>query len=527
MDLQRLAQQFKSAPAPVRARFGSVVQVNADYTVDVLVGGMVTDAEAEAAFSSGFVPMGASGGTLGTVTVGDIEYRTHTFTTAGTFVVGTAGVSAELECLFVAGGGGGGGASSGNGAGGGGAGRVVELTLTPTVGTATFSVGSGGAGGAATPAAGSDGGNTTVTLFGGELVVATGGGGGGRGAGSSTAGRPGGSGGGGGGDGGAGGTAVAGVGYGNAGGRTRNSETGGGGGGALSSGLDASRTVAGNGGQPVSAAFEPISGTYGGGGGGGSDDGTAGVGGGDAGDGGADAVGQNAAGYGNGGGGGSNNRAGGNGSAGVVIFSYRITPADISNDVIELGDEVISDQVSGIKFLGRGVPIPGQTVLLLTDGADLLALDSLAQAGSTISPRRYRTTAQSIPDNTETVVTWGTAVANDLLGMAGPSGGTAWDNRLYAHIPGWYQAAGAAEWGSDADGWRRATIRFNGTAVLAAQQADTDATGAFWQQVSTPTFYMSAGDFVDMTVQHTAGNALDLAYENEFVPSLSLTFLGP
>lgn len=105
--------------------------------------------------------------TGGTVTTGG-GYKTHTFTSSGTFTVTTAGT---LEALMVSGGGGGKGDM---GAGGGGGGAVYKSNLAVVAQGYSIVVGgggSGGPGGNADPA--SDGGNTSgfgITVAGGNGV---------------------------------------------------------------------------------------------------------------------------------------------------------------------------------------------------------------------------------------------------------------------------------------------------------------------------------------------------------------------
>jgi hypothetical protein len=373
---------------------------------------------------------------------------------------------------------------------------------------------------------GGSGGSTQLTLPDSSVVIATGGGGGGTAAGVAGA-----SGGGAGATSSSfsGGTASGDIGYGNAGGGSFGASvytgrSGGGGGGSIGAGRDGTSARAGR----ISTGFLFEGVLYAQGGEGGSfvetslypASRTAGIGGN------LDDGGNATVNSGSGGGGGAkiaDGSTGGDGGAGVVIFRYRITPDDIVPNS-EL--EVTSDQVSGIRFLGRAVPVPGQTVLLLTDGQDLLALDSMAAEGTTIAPRRYRTTDQTIPSGTGTVVEFGTAVANDLLGMDGPVGGTAWPSRLYAHIPGWYQATVGSYWGSssdDVDTW----VRYNGSTVLARQSESTDGTHPLYQSVTTPVFYMAVDDYVEMMVAHDAGLDRTLVYDSEYLPSMSLTFIGP
>ena len=96
-----------------------------------------------------------SGGTL--TTVGN--YRVHTFTSSGNFVV-PSGFSANADILLVAGGGGGGGGANAtwHGAGGGGAGGMLEQTSVGlSAQTYSLTIGSGGGGGSGGSSSGNDG----------------------------------------------------------------------------------------------------------------------------------------------------------------------------------------------------------------------------------------------------------------------------------------------------------------------------------------------------------------------------------
>ena len=100
----------------------------------------------------------ASGGSINDYTVGSDVYRTHVFTSSGTFEVTSLSTDSSLpsgiEYLVVAGGGGGGGESSQSGGGGGGGFRtnivghpVKAADYELEVGTYTVTVGAGGIGG--------------------------------------------------------------------------------------------------------------------------------------------------------------------------------------------------------------------------------------------------------------------------------------------------------------------------------------------------------------------------------------------
>jgi hypothetical protein len=269
----------------------------------------------------------ASGGTV--IDAGG--YRTHTFTSSGTFTVSSG--SGSVEYLIV-GGGGGGGAWRG---GGGGAGGVLNGSTSVSAQNYSVVVGLGGQGapGGTTNNPGTQtGADGESSSFAG--LIALGGGGGGAGRNSDNAGRNGGSGGG---AGGASSGASAGSGssgQGNSGGASTNSNStveprrGGGGGGAGGAGSSASTGAAGNGGAGVTVFGLLV----GGGGGGAANESTdtqglGGAGGGGAGRASADA--ENGAANTGGGGGGSGGGfqaffAAGSGGSGVVVIRYSYTP---------------------------------------------------------------------------------------------------------------------------------------------------------------------------------------------------------
>ena len=154
--------------------------------------------------------MEATGGLINDFESGGITYRSHTFTSSGTFSVNSIGdYPAEVDYLVVAGGGGG-GSSGGGGWGGGGGGAGGLRTSDPSApaplrataftvatgggdgaGNYTVTIGAGGFGGRPAPTAGDniyDGGvssNGTNSYFGPpsqpDGILSTGGGGGGRG----------------------------------------------------------------------------------------------------------------------------------------------------------------------------------------------------------------------------------------------------------------------------------------------------------------------------------------------------------
>jgi hypothetical protein len=274
----------------------------------------------------------ATGGTI--TTSGD--YKIHSFTGPGNFVVskvGNSGGSNSVDYLVVAGGGGG----ATNAAGGGGAGGFRTSTLfSVSVTDYPITIGAGGAGGPGPASSGSQG---NSSIF--STITSAGGGFGGGSIPGSTPGNPGGSGGGG-----QSGTSTGGTGntppvsppQGNDGGGSTGvapSYGAGGGGGAGGVGTAGTPTVAGVGGpgSPVTSIFGvapqsfygPTNGIYAGGGGGGINSGNPGGAGGPGG-GGAGSQGAGVAGTtntGGGGGGASNGAAGGAGGSGIILIRYK------------------------------------------------------------------------------------------------------------------------------------------------------------------------------------------------------------
>ena len=127
----------------------------------------------------GFIPQGltATGGVISDYTDGPAVYRSHIFTSSGTFDVTAPGDFGDtVDYLVVAGGGGGGGGGSSEGMGGGGAGGYKPGSSPVSITSYTITIGAGGASGDtsnSTPTPGHD------TTFGSIARAA----GGGRGAG--------------------------------------------------------------------------------------------------------------------------------------------------------------------------------------------------------------------------------------------------------------------------------------------------------------------------------------------------------
>ena len=266
----------------------------------------------------------ASGGnSTQTYTDGGVEYKSHTFTSSGTFQVTSATSGSTVDVLLIAGGGAGGNDNAG---GGGAGGMIVQAGLAVTQGNYSIVIGAGGARG------GSSDGNGTAATSGDDTTgfgyTATGGGQGGS-AGSANNAGSGGSGGGlqGAEQSGSAGTGISG--QGNNGGTSNNSGGGGGGGGAGVAGSPSTSAVGGTGGNGSNNSYETGSDiAYAGGGAGGNENSNnSDVSGGNGG--GGNSLGHNGTaesgtdGKGGGGAGGTHSGTrGGNGGSGIVIVRY-------------------------------------------------------------------------------------------------------------------------------------------------------------------------------------------------------------
>jgi hypothetical protein len=301
----------------------------------------------------------ATGGTTTEYDSGGKRYKSHTFTSNGTFTVTTVGDNIDdrnkVDYLIIAGGGAGGSTnltSTDLGAGGGGAGGYrttlgtsganssAESKVTVTAQGYTITIGAGGTSVDGSVRTGNNGANSSALG-----ITSTGGGGGGGGNGNAaTSGQTGGSGGGGSADGTVDNSGVGTAGQGFGGGRGNDGRTantgGGGGGGASEKGTDrTSESTNAKGGDGLANLLRTGSNeTRAGGGGGGQGAGASAV----AGDGGSGGGGkgslsntvasQNATvntGGGGGGGGGatSTGLVSGAGGSGIVVIRYEIAPS--------------------------------------------------------------------------------------------------------------------------------------------------------------------------------------------------------
>lgn len=180
--------------------------------------------------------------------------------------------------------------------------------------------------------------------------------------------------------------------------------------------------------------------------------------------------------------------------------------------------------LTGVKYLASTHPAPGKPVWLVTDGRDVFAFGVIAGADRTFSPRASRSTDQSIPDSTDTAISFD-GVNGDT--WSAWSAGQA--QRLTARITGRYMAVATATFAANGTGFRSAWIERTGTTTLARVQVAPAAAGApTFINVTAHSFDMTAGtDYVRLIVRQNSGGALSVTNSSTFSPALSLIYLGP
>lgn len=117
--------------------------------------------------------------------------------------------------------------------------------------------------------------------------------------------------------------------------------------------------------------------------------------------------------------------------------------------------------------------------------------------------RVRRTTNQTIPNNTETAVSWTNAQVDT---------GTFWSagspTRLTIQTTGLYVFGITGIFTSNATGIRRYGFRLNGTTTLDYTEKQPPVMTYFCHQYQWP---LNAGDYLEMTLLQTSGGNLDIA----------------
>lgn len=195
----------------------------------------------------------------------------------------------------------------------------------------------------------------------------------------------------------------------------------------------------------------------------------------------------------------------------------------VDNYTIQVSVGGSSTTLTGVKYLGSGQPVPNAPVWLVSDGLDMFALGVQAGVDRTFAPRASRSTDQSIPDGTDTAISFD-GVNSDAWGAWSLTNAT----RLTARISGRYLAVGQVQFAANATGFRAAWIEKNGTQTFGRVQVPAVSGSPTWLSVTAQSFDMTAGtDWVRLSVRQNSGGALNATNSSTFAPALSLIYLGP
>ena len=157
-----------------------------------------------------------------------------------------------------------------------------------------------------------------------------------------------------------------------------------------------------------------------------------------------------------------------------------------------------SNQVAGVKCLASFCPVVGSAVTLLTDGTDLFAVGALAPVANL---RLLRSSTLSIPDSTNTAITWLTE-SYDNSNMF-TSGTTA-----TVVTPGLYALTASVVWPASTTGIR--TLRILAGASVLAQDMRAPVNTA--QGISLAwTAALAVGDALTVDVRQDTGGAINLS----------------
>lgn len=183
-----------------------------------------------------------------------------------------------------------------------------------------------------------------------------------------------------------------------------------------------------------------------------------------------------------------------------------------------------TETITNVRYVRSYVPRIGDTVLVLVNRNDPVVLGALAINERTLAPTAERSTAQTITTDTQTKITFDGVLFDSW---------NCWDvtpnpTRLTAPIDGIYMAVGTVAFAAASAGHRAINILFNNTTELArsdflpvSNSIDTHSI------VTTPSFEMATGDYVELRVWHNRGSDLQVLSAGDHKPTLTLIYLGP
>ena len=137
------------------------------------------------------------------------------------------------------------------------------------------------------------------------------------------------------------------------------------------------------------------------------------------------------------------------------------------------------------------------------------------------SCRAYNDAAIAIPNNSSTALTfnserWDTDTIHDTSTNPG---------RLTCTTAGIYHIYGHLDIAGDATGYRSATIRLNGTTIIAAVTLDANGTDPVRISISTE-YSLAATNYLEISLYQNSGGDLNVNATANYSPEFGMTYLG-
>jgi len=194
---------------------------------------------------------------------------------------------------------------------------------------------------------------------------------------------------------------------------------------------------------------------------------------------------------------------------------------------------------SQIQLIAKATNLSDETSVIINpaSGVVISAIGSIAKndlyiqgtgtirASTAISCRAFRTTNQSIANNTLTAMGLDSERWDDVpSGVTGMHDNVTNNSRLTCRVAGVYNITGNITWAANNTGRRDIAIRLNGTTFIAftTHQALQDAAISTILNVSTH-YKMIAGDYVELIVRQASGAALDATINANHSPEFMMT----
>lgn len=147
-------------------------------------------------------------------------------------------------------------------------------------------------------------------------------------------------------------------------------------------------------------------------------------------------------------------------------------------------------------------------------------LQNVAKFAPCIGARVYSNASISLTNNTDTVLTFNTErydsdVCHDNVTN---------NSRLTCKTAGVYSISATAEWATNGTGYRRISIRLNGTTVIARQ--DGNAVTPNHSLSVTTDYALAVNDYLEVMCLQTSGGALNVVGNTGYSPEFMFHRIG-